>query len=129
MGHYDECRPGYCAACGAAPGNMRSDGTCEFCHPEPQAAPTTWWRHRFRANLDDPRPVTFPPPGPWWRTGYGESYSTVVAYLPTNVAVVDYWPEASDIDSSPAPDGPQFTGRFPRPAWWTDELAAKAGAT
>jgi hypothetical protein len=31
MGHYDSSRPGYCPRCGAAPGNMRVDGTCEFC--------------------------------------------------------------------------------------------------
>lgn len=34
MGHYDSSRPGYCAACGAAPGNHRADGTCEFCVPD-----------------------------------------------------------------------------------------------
>ncbi len=32
MGHYDNSREGYCAKCGAAPGNM-VDGACEFCHP------------------------------------------------------------------------------------------------
>ena len=31
MGHYDSSRPGYCAGCGAAPGNMRDDGSCPFC--------------------------------------------------------------------------------------------------
>ena len=36
MGHYDNCRDGYCPKCGAAPGNMRSDGSCEFCHPDPK---------------------------------------------------------------------------------------------
>jgi hypothetical protein len=33
MGHYDNCRDGYCARCGAAPGNIK-DGKCEFCFPE-----------------------------------------------------------------------------------------------
>lgn len=32
MGHYDNCREGYCAKCGAAPGNHYG-GYCEFCHP------------------------------------------------------------------------------------------------
>ena len=32
MGHYDNCRDGYCARCGAAPGNIKS-GVCEFCGP------------------------------------------------------------------------------------------------
>lgn len=30
MGHYDECREGYCAGCGAAPGNLKN-GVCPFC--------------------------------------------------------------------------------------------------
>lgn len=33
MGHYDSSRPGYCGACGAAPGNI-VDGVCNICHPE-----------------------------------------------------------------------------------------------
>lgn len=32
MGHYDNCRDGYCPKCGAAPGNMKN-GVCEFCAP------------------------------------------------------------------------------------------------
>lgn len=55
MGHYDNCRPGYCGKCGAAPGNMRSDGTCSFCMPSvferiqpaleaQRQARTTHWR-------------------------------------------------------------------------------------
>lgn len=34
MGHYDNCRPGYCPSCGAAPGNMKN-GVCEFCSTKP----------------------------------------------------------------------------------------------
>jgi len=30
MGHYDECRVGYCPGCGAGPGNFKN-GKCEFC--------------------------------------------------------------------------------------------------
>lgn len=32
MSHYDNCRPGYCPKCGAAPGNIKK-GVCEICHP------------------------------------------------------------------------------------------------
>lgn len=32
MGHYDNCREGYCPKCGAAPGNIKK-GVCEICHP------------------------------------------------------------------------------------------------
>jgi ribosomal protein L37E len=37
MGHYDNCRDGYCARCGAAPGNIK-DGVCEFCGPRTKPA-------------------------------------------------------------------------------------------
>lgn len=30
MGHYDNCREGYCPTCGAAPGNLKND-VCPFC--------------------------------------------------------------------------------------------------
>jgi len=33
--HYDNCRPGYCAVCGAAPGNI-FNGVCSICHPGPE---------------------------------------------------------------------------------------------
>lgn len=33
MGHYDECRDGYCGSCGAAPGNIKN-GVCQFCGPK-----------------------------------------------------------------------------------------------
>lgn len=35
MGHYDNCRDGYCPKCGAAPGNIKN-GVCEICHPKGQ---------------------------------------------------------------------------------------------
>jgi hypothetical protein len=39
MGHYDDSRPGYCARCGAAPGNIKN-GRCAFCvFPEPKRSP------------------------------------------------------------------------------------------
>ena len=39
-------------------------------------------RHRFKTDLEDYRPVTFPPPGPYWCTGETDDHSVVVAYLP-----------------------------------------------
>lgn len=79
----------------------------------------TWLRHRFKANASDPRPVAFPPPGPYWVSGYGEDYSIVVAFLPSDVDVVAYWPEARDIDSEEKARL-EFTSRFPEPTWWRD---------
>ena len=34
MGHYDDCRDGYCGKCGAAPGNFIG-GLCQFCNISP----------------------------------------------------------------------------------------------
>jgi hypothetical protein len=78
---------------------------------------TKWLRHRFRANLEDPRPIKFPPPGPYWITGEGDDYSIVVAYLPPETEVQEFWPEASRIDSDPR-DEITYTDRFKKPDWY-----------
>lgn len=78
---------------------------------------TPWLRARFRANEEDWRPVTFPPPGPSWCTGYGDGYSTVVAYVKTTEQITEFWPEAEDIDITEC-DEITFTDRFPKPEWW-----------
>lgn len=80
-----------------------------------------WNRHRFKvpsADYDGPKP--FPPPGPSWVTGYAGCDTIVVCYLPPDVSVTDWWPDAHDIDTTPR-DEIVFTGRFPRPDWWTGE--------
>lgn len=76
-------------------------------------------RARFHANEDDWRPVEFPPPGPAWCTGYGEGYSTVVAYVESEDQILKFWPEATEIDTQPC-DKIEFSGRFPRPDWWPE---------
>lgn len=81
---------------------------------------SAWNRHRFKTSFDDdPRPVTFPPPGPWWCTGHGEGCAVVVCYLPPGVPVTDFWPEAADVETE-ATDEIVFTDRFPRPDWWEE---------
>lgn len=87
---------------------------------------TEFVRYRFHANEDDYRPVTFPPPGPYWCTGYGEGHSIVVAYLPDGVPVTDYWPEATKIDAH-ARGEPVFTDRFPKPDWWDSAVSPTGG--
>lgn len=80
-----------------------------------------WHRHLFdTASLDDPRPVKWPPPGPYWVTGQGARHASMVAYLPPDVPLTDYWPEAEN-DMVQERDGVLFTSRFPRPDWWTGE--------
>lgn len=79
-----------------------------------------WVRARFDADLSDPRPVKVPAPGPWWCTGYGESYSTVVAYLRPGQDIHEWWPEADRIDTQDV-DRIVFADRFPCPDWWDAE--------
>jgi len=79
-----------------------------------------WRRYRFHANLDDPRPILFPPPGPWWESGFSDDYAIVIAYLPPSIKLKKYWPEATKIDYSEE-DKIEFTDRFPRPKWWKEQ--------
>lgn len=78
-------------------------------------------RARFHADHDDWRPVKWPPPGPCWCSGYAgdESYSIVIAFVKDENQVREFWPEASEIDATPA-DEIKFYDRFPRPDWWPE---------
>lgn len=79
-----------------------------------------WIRSRFYTKADDCRPVKFPPPGPWWCSGYAGdcSYSILIAYTRTKAQLRKYWPEAYNVESRHE-DSIVFTDRFPRPDWWT----------
>jgi hypothetical protein len=93
--------------------------------------PSAWRRYRFRSwAADDPRPVTFPPPGPYWITGSGEErdgreFATLVAYLPGASAdeLEHFWPETDGIlwDGYDFQwrDEIAFTSRFTKPDWWS----------
>ena len=80
---------------------------------------SNWLRCRFRANKDDYRCIKWPPPGPYWCTGYGEGYSIVVAYVRNIDQVKEFWPEADDIDSDERSEI-TYTDRFPKPDWYKD---------
>lgn len=78
-------------------------------------------RFRFKVPGDDGRPITFPPVGPFWETGwtFDHDWTFVVAYAPSVEVLTngDHWPDAEDIDDQ----GEQeivFTGRFECPEWW-----------
>ena len=81
---------------------------------------TEWVRYRFRANGGDPRPVAFPPPGPYWVSGYSDRWAIIVAFLPRGIRPRQYWPEAREIDGE-AVEEIIFYDRFPRPSWWDGE--------
>ena len=90
--------------------------------------PDEWLRARFHTNAEDPRPVNFPPPGPYWVTGYTGDLekAVVVAYIKYAKDLDAYWPDAEDVTVSCA-EGITFTERFPKPDWWP--LDTEEGST
>jgi len=78
-------------------------------------------RIRAEVNHDDPRPVDFPPPGPYWVTGSAgdDSYTVIVAYLENQNQLTEYWPEAK-ITSKKEVEEIQYTDRFPKPDWYNN---------
>lgn len=84
-----------------------------------------WNRVSFQANYADSRPITFPPPGPFWETGFAAdlSYATIIAYFPCGEEhrLKEFWPEAAEIDWHRIDDYPVFTARFEEPKWWKEQ--------
>jgi len=74
-------------------------------------------RARFKANMDDYRPVKWPVKHPYWCTGYGTNYSIIVAYADNEAEILENWPEAQDIDIEEV-DEYTFSSRFPKPDWF-----------
>lgn len=82
-----------------------------------------WLRYRFQtSSVDDSRPVKFPPPGPYWESGFTETHATIVAYLPPDAILKEYWPEAEKLETEQC-DEIIFTDRFPCPDWWMGKEA------
>ena len=77
-------------------------------------------RIRFHANHDDPRPIRWPVKHPYWITGYGNRYSTIVSYADDIQYVLDNWPEATTLTVQNVDDY-EFTSRFPKPEWWQND--------
>lgn len=77
-------------------------------------------RIRFHTTSEDYRPVTWPVHHPYWKTGEDGlgRHSIIVTYADNEDYVYRYWPEASDLDIEEV-EGYEFTGRFPRPEWFT----------
>ena len=76
-----------------------------------------WIRYRFHAYEADYRPVKFPPPGPYWCSGYGDGYAILIAWLPESANLLEWWPEAAEVDET-AEGPPEYTSRFPKPDWY-----------
>ena len=79
----------------------------------------SWIRARFEANLDDFRPVKFPPPGPYRGTGFNDDHYYVVAYVKNLNQIKEFWPEANNIEHEERLQI-TFTDRFPKPNWWKE---------
>ncbi len=91
---------------------------------------SAWRRYRFYTRAEDYRPVKWPPPGPYWCSGFtadehGEA-AIIIAYIPKGAKLKDYWPEAKREEFTEASE-PLFTNRFPCPVWWTDREEAPHG--
>ena len=76
-------------------------------------------RARFKANRIDYRPVKWPYPHPYWCSGYGERYSILIAYADNNAQIIEYWPEAKNIDAEECSEY-TFSDRFPKPKWFEE---------
>jgi hypothetical protein len=75
-------------------------------------------RVRFKTGPQDYRPAKFPPPHPYWCTGYmGDGAAVIIGYADDIRQVYEYWPDAEDIDTEEV-QSYFFSGRFPRPAWF-----------
>lgn len=81
---------------------------------------TKWKRYRFRTYvIDDYRPLEFNPCYPWWCTGSGDNFVTIVAYLPEGEGLYKYWDDAEDVDVEDR-DKITFTDRFPKPGYFKE---------
>ena len=66
--------------------------------------------------MDDYRPVKWPIKHPYWCTGYGDDYATIVAYADNIEQIKELWPEAEEIDAEEVEEY-FFSDRFPKPEW------------
>ena len=82
---------------------------------------SNWLRVRFHANDKDPRPIFFPPPGPFWISGYGTGHSVIVGYVKSETQITEYWPEASNVEILEYNTTIKFSDRFKKPDYWTED--------
>lgn len=80
-----------------------------------------WKRYRFKTRAKDFRPIIFNPKYPWWNSGSGidakGNFSMIVAYLPFNEDLHEYWDDAEDVDFSEENEI-KFTQRFDKPSYY-----------
>ena len=74
-------------------------------------------RVRFKANPEDPRPISWPVKHPYWITPYSNKNAMVVSYADDLDEIYRLWPEAEKIDFKEV-DKYVFTDRFEKPDWF-----------
>lgn len=81
-------------------------------------------RTRFKLPVDDYRPVVWPIKHPYWCSGQSldpdNHYFWIVAYADDEQEIMENWPEAEELDSEEVEEY-EFTTRFTKPDWWTNE--------
>lgn len=89
---------------------------------QPTPLPPKWYRVRFKANLDDSRPIKWPPPGPFWESGFNDEHATVVAFVTSVDQVAEFWPESNgETDFVQPCERIEFSDRFDCPDYWDAE--------
>ena len=80
---------------------------------------------QFPNDCEDPdwRPIKWPPAGPYWCSGQTlDNGFYIVAYVPVEMDgpayIMEFWPEARDLDLLDENRDILYTGRFPQPEWW-----------
>lgn len=85
---------------------------------QPVAQDKNWLRIRFKTRSKDYRPLTYPPPGPYWHSNTGPDHHTLIAYVRKEEDLFIYWPEAYDLETPINYEAIEFSERFPEPQWW-----------
>jgi hypothetical protein len=76
-------------------------------------------KYRFRTkSVDDYRPLVDMKDiqMPWWCTGEGDGYVTIMCYLPENENIYKYWDDAYYFETESVNEI-TYTIRFPKPSW------------
>jgi hypothetical protein len=79
-------------------------------------------KYRFKTkSVDDYRPLIEMKDikMPWWCSGEGEDYATIICYLPDNEDLIKYWDDAYEIEEEEVTEI-IYSTRFAKPSWLTD---------
>lgn len=87
-----------------------------------------WKRYRFKTHsVEDYRPLIFNPAYPWWCSGESKDAAIIIAYLPPDANLIDYWDDAFDINFTEEASI-QFSDKFPMPNYYKEHLKTKTNA-